>query len=200
MSIFCFLRSPKWNPSQRHRQHQWGPGTSEHGTGLLSLPGDLDRVIYPQVLTTYLCTSGFIYFCAVCSFYNLMPLLGLCLLDGVSSSESQIGKPHLSFVNKGKYSTSHSFTFVSFKLSRCLDAWSFHCKLSSLTLFIRSKFWLTFVLFLAGGRGDSESGDMDSRRIVRYPDSHQLFVGNLPHDIDESELKEFFMSKLTRFS
>uniref|UniRef100_A0A8C6NLE8 G3BP stress granule assembly factor 2b n=1 Tax=Nothobranchius furzeri TaxID=105023 RepID=A0A8C6NLE8_NOTFU len=45
-----------------------------------------------------------------------------------------------------------------------------------------------------GGRGDSESGDMDSRRIVRYPDSHQLFVGNLPHDIDENELKEFFMT------
>ena len=35
---------------------------------------------------------------------------------------------------------------------------------------------------------------MESRRIVRYPDSHQLFVGNLPHDIDEIELKEFFMS------
>uniref|UniRef100_A0A3Q3FP50 G3BP stress granule assembly factor 2b n=1 Tax=Labrus bergylta TaxID=56723 RepID=A0A3Q3FP50_9LABR len=45
-----------------------------------------------------------------------------------------------------------------------------------------------------GGRADTESGDMDSRRIVRYPDSHQLFVGNLPHDIDESELKEFFMT------
>uniref|UniRef100_A0A8C9XH25 G3BP stress granule assembly factor 2b n=1 Tax=Sander lucioperca TaxID=283035 RepID=A0A8C9XH25_SANLU len=45
-----------------------------------------------------------------------------------------------------------------------------------------------------GGRGDSESGDIDSRRIVRYPDSHQLFVGNLPHDIDESELKEFFLT------
>ncbi|XP_067352888.1 ras GTPase-activating protein-binding protein 2 isoform X3 [Channa argus] len=65
--------------------------------------------------------------------------------DGVASSESQTGKPHLSFGNKG-------------------------------------------------GRGDAESGDMDSRRIVRYPDSHQLFVGNLPHDIDESELKEFFMT------
>lgn len=46
----------------------------------------------------------------------------------------------------------------------------------------------------AGGRGDPESGDLDTRRIVRYPDSHQLFVGNLPHDIDENELKEFFMS------
>ncbi|XP_029007665.1 ras GTPase-activating protein-binding protein 2 [Betta splendens] len=65
--------------------------------------------------------------------------------DGVSSLESQPGKPHLSFLNKG-------------------------------------------------GRGDSESGDMDSRRVVRYPDSHQLFVGNLPHDIDENELKEFFMT------
>uniref|UniRef100_A0A8C7YPZ4 G3BP stress granule assembly factor 2b n=1 Tax=Oryzias sinensis TaxID=183150 RepID=A0A8C7YPZ4_9TELE len=41
-------------------------------------------------------------------------------------------------------------------------------------------------------KGESDSGDMDSRRIVRYPDSHQLFVGNLPHDIDENELKEFF--------
>uniref|UniRef100_A0AAQ5Z113 GTPase activating protein (SH3 domain) binding protein 2 n=1 Tax=Amphiprion ocellaris TaxID=80972 RepID=A0AAQ5Z113_AMPOC len=45
-----------------------------------------------------------------------------------------------------------------------------------------------------GGRGDAESGDMDGRRNPRYPDSHQLFVGNLPHDIDESELKEFFMT------
>ncbi|XP_057699718.1 ras GTPase-activating protein-binding protein 2 isoform X2 [Corythoichthys intestinalis] len=60
-------------------------------------------------------------------------------------SESQMGKPHLSFVNKG-------------------------------------------------GRGDGESGEMDVRRTVRYPDSHQLFVGNLLHDIDESELKDFFMT------
>ncbi|XP_075716822.1 ras GTPase-activating protein-binding protein 2 isoform X2 [Rhinoderma darwinii] len=44
------------------------------------------------------------------------------------------------------------------------------------------------------GRGDTEQGDSDNRRMFRYPDSHQLFVGNLPHDIDESELKEFFMS------
>ncbi|NWI69117.1 G3BP2 protein, partial [Todus mexicanus] len=44
------------------------------------------------------------------------------------------------------------------------------------------------------GRGDMEQSESDNRRIVRYPDSHQLFVGNLPHDIDESELKEFFMS------
>uniref|UniRef100_A0A8C5D0X4 G3BP stress granule assembly factor 2a n=1 Tax=Gadus morhua TaxID=8049 RepID=A0A8C5D0X4_GADMO len=44
------------------------------------------------------------------------------------------------------------------------------------------------------GRGDSESSEMDTRRMVRFPDSHQLFVGNLPHDIDESELKDFFMT------
>ncbi|XP_028295911.1 uncharacterized protein LOC114457939 isoform X5 [Gouania willdenowi] len=44
-----------------------------------------------------------------------------------------------------------------------------------------------------GGR-DGEPGDMDNKHIVQYPDSHQLFVGNLPHDIDESELKEFFMT------
>ncbi|XP_006871633.1 PREDICTED: ras GTPase-activating protein-binding protein 2 isoform X2 [Chrysochloris asiatica] len=44
------------------------------------------------------------------------------------------------------------------------------------------------------GRGDIEQNESDSRRIIRYPDSHQLFVGNLPHDIDENELKEFFMS------
>ncbi|XP_030336907.1 ras GTPase-activating protein-binding protein 2 isoform X2 [Strigops habroptila] len=44
------------------------------------------------------------------------------------------------------------------------------------------------------GRGDMEQNESDNRRIIRYPDSHQLFVGNLPHDIDESELKGFFMS------
>lgn len=52
---------------------------------------------------------------------------------------------------------------------------------------------LFFVLTV--GRGDMEQNESDNRRIIRYPDSHQLFVGNLPHDIDESELKEFFMSK-----
>uniref|UniRef100_A0A3B1JYF6 G3BP stress granule assembly factor 2b n=1 Tax=Astyanax mexicanus TaxID=7994 RepID=A0A3B1JYF6_ASTMX len=44
------------------------------------------------------------------------------------------------------------------------------------------------------GRGDSEGGEVEGRRAVRYPDSHQLFVGNLPHDIDEGELKDFFMT------
>uniref|UniRef100_A0A2K5RCN7 RRM domain-containing protein n=1 Tax=Cebus imitator TaxID=2715852 RepID=A0A2K5RCN7_CEBIM len=44
------------------------------------------------------------------------------------------------------------------------------------------------------GRGDIELNDSDNHRIIHYPDSHQLFVGNLPHDIDENELEEFFMS------
>ncbi|XP_048826481.1 ras GTPase-activating protein-binding protein 2-like [Brienomyrus brachyistius] len=64
--------------------------------------------------------------------------------DGVTSSDSQVGKPSFSFMNKG--------------------------------------------------RAESEPSEMDSRRALRYPDSHQLFVGNLPHDIDESELKDFFMT------
>lgn len=51
--------------------------------------------------------------------------------------------------------------------------------------------WISSV----GGRSETESSDVEGRRILRYPDSHQLFVGNLPHDIDESELKDFFMSK-----
>ncbi|KAL2098260.1 hypothetical protein ACEWY4_007467 [Coilia grayii] len=44
------------------------------------------------------------------------------------------------------------------------------------------------------GRGEPEQSDTDTRRIIRYPDSHQLFVGNLPHDIDENELRDFFMT------
>ncbi|XP_072368704.1 ras GTPase-activating protein-binding protein 1 isoform X2 [Scyliorhinus torazame] len=46
--------------------------------------------------------------------------------------------------------------------------------------------------FFVSGRSENEPGDTETRRTIRYPDSHQLFVGNLPHDIDETELKEFF--------
>ena len=31
--------------------------------------------------------------------------------------------------------------------------------------------------------------------MVRYPDTQQLFVGNVPHDVDKNELKEFFESR-----
>ncbi|XP_059371462.1 ras GTPase-activating protein-binding protein 1 isoform X1 [Carassius carassius] len=39
---------------------------------------------------------------------------------------------------------------------------------------------------------EGESAESEVRRTVRYPDSHQLFVGNVPHDVDKNELKEFF--------
>ncbi|XP_061690057.1 ras GTPase-activating protein-binding protein 1 isoform X2 [Syngnathoides biaculeatus] len=39
---------------------------------------------------------------------------------------------------------------------------------------------------------EGEQGEVEVRRTVRYPDAHQLFVGNVPHDVDKSELKEFF--------
>ncbi|KAL4239659.1 GTPase activating protein (SH3 domain) binding protein [Mactra antiquata] len=38
---------------------------------------------------------------------------------------------------------------------------------------------------------DDGDGNMD-RRGTRFPDSHQLFVGNLPHNVAEKELKTFF--------
>ncbi|XP_075995933.1 ras GTPase-activating protein-binding protein 1 [Genypterus blacodes] len=39
---------------------------------------------------------------------------------------------------------------------------------------------------------EGEQGESEGRRVVRYPDTHQLFVGNVPHDVDKTELKEFF--------
>lgn len=42
-----------------------------------------------------------------------------------------------------------------------------------------------------------EQGETESRRAVRYPDTQQLFVGNVPHDVDKTELKEFFERKTT---
>uniref|UniRef100_A0A8C2EW75 GTPase activating protein (SH3 domain) binding protein 1 n=1 Tax=Cyprinus carpio TaxID=7962 RepID=A0A8C2EW75_CYPCA len=42
------------------------------------------------------------------------------------------------------------------------------------------------------GVREGESGESEVRRTVRYPDSQQLFVGNVPHDVDKNELKEFF--------
>uniref|UniRef100_A0A3Q1IUC9 Uncharacterized protein n=1 Tax=Anabas testudineus TaxID=64144 RepID=A0A3Q1IUC9_ANATE len=39
---------------------------------------------------------------------------------------------------------------------------------------------------------EGEQGESEGRRVARYPDAHQLFVGNVPHDVDKTELKEFF--------
>lgn len=40
-----------------------------------------------------------------------------------------------------------------------------------------------------------EDGEMSDRRGSRFPDSHQLFVGNLPHNVSDKELKNFFEGK-----
>lgn len=42
---------------------------------------------------------------------------------------------------------------------------------------------------------EGEQGESEGRRVVRYPDAQQLFVGNVPHDVDKTELKEFFERK-----
>lgn len=42
---------------------------------------------------------------------------------------------------------------------------------------------------------DGDSDSLSGRRGSRYPDSHQLFVGNLPHNITERELRTYFESK-----
>lgn len=44
---------------------------------------------------------------------------------------------------------------------------------------------------------EGEQGETEGRRAVRYPDTQQLFVGNVPHDVDKTELKEFFERKTT---
>uniref|UniRef100_A0A673ZTE3 GTPase activating protein (SH3 domain) binding protein 1 n=1 Tax=Salmo trutta TaxID=8032 RepID=A0A673ZTE3_SALTR len=43
-----------------------------------------------------------------------------------------------------------------------------------------------------GVREGEQGESSEVRRVVRYPDAHQLFVGNVPHDVDKAELKEFF--------
>lgn len=45
-------------------------------------------------------------------------------------------------------------------------------------------------------RDDGDSDSQSGRPRSRFPDSHQLFVGNLPHNITEKELEDFFTSKL----
>ncbi|ERE76032.1 ras GTPase-activating protein-binding protein 1 [Cricetulus griseus] len=43
-------------------------------------------------------------------------------------------------------------------------------------------------------REAGEPGDVEPQRMVRHPDSHQVFIGNLPHEVDKSELKDFFQN------
>lgn len=53
-------------------------------------------------------------------------------------------------------------------------------------------FLITEIVFVVR---EGESAEPEVRRMVRYPDSQQLFVGNVPHDVDRAELKEFFERK-----
>ncbi|CAL1614377.1 unnamed protein product [Knipowitschia caucasica] len=39
---------------------------------------------------------------------------------------------------------------------------------------------------------EGEPAEGEGRRSVRFPDAHQLFVGNVPHDVEKVELREFF--------
>ena len=58
---------------------------------------------------------------------------------------------------------------------------------------------------LSASRDDGEVDAQNNRRLgggvggggppSRFPDSHQLFVGNLPQNVQESELRVFFESK-----
>lgn len=45
---------------------------------------------------------------------------------------------------------------------------------------------------VTGGGSGSVAVDDDKRFGSRYPDTHQIFVGNLQPDISEEDLKEFF--------
>lgn len=90
----CFhaLCSPELKPSQRLRMLLYGPETSALVTDSLS-PSGVPDLVLPAVIfriTFYHCRSTFLLICAT-----------LSLLDGVQSSESQAGKSHLNFVNKG---------------------------------------------------------------------------------------------------
>jgi hypothetical protein len=46
------------------------------------------------------------------------------------------------------------------------------------------------------GSGVSGGESEEFGRRSRYPDNLQVFVGNLPHNFSEAELKEYFESKL----
>lgn len=64
--------------------------------------------------------------------------------------------------------------------------WNSYCKVSS--------FSFLAVFVSSSVREAGEQGDVEPRRIVRHPDSHQLSIGNLPHEVDKSELKDFFQN------
>lgn len=69
------------------------------------------------------------------------------------------------------------------------------------------------LIFFRGGRDRPDRGrdrdrasvtredgeNISDRRGSRYPDSHQLFVGNLPHNVAEKELRTFFEGTILKY-
>lgn len=97
-NLFCVslpLYSPELKSSRRHRQLPSDPETSAHVTdqpSLLGVPDPVLSMFFPSILFLRVNVLRFI----------LTPCMSVSPIDGVVSSESQTGKPHLSFVNKGK--------------------------------------------------------------------------------------------------
>lgn len=89
--------SPELKPSRRHRRHLFVPETSAHATDRPSPRGAPDPVT-PALIPQLEGLMSLFFWLVLTSFH-----MCLLLLDGVASSESQTGKPHLSFVNKGKH-------------------------------------------------------------------------------------------------
>jgi len=46
-----------------------------------------------------------------------------------------------------------------------------------------------------GYRGTLDSGDDAGRSMQNYPDNQQVFIGNLPRNLADKDLREFFESK-----
>lgn len=115
------LCSPELKPSQRCRMLLYGPETSALVTDWLSLSGVPDLVMLLLIFHIMLhhCRSTFQVSLFVTS--AILPLL-----DGVQSSDSQAGKSHLSFVNKGKCLSLVWIRLmrISYFLSLFLVSWS----------------------------------------------------------------------------
>lgn len=99
--LFFFL----WHPSpyssevmQRWRRHPSDWETSAHVTDWRS-PRGVPGLVMP---TPVLQNKAFITSSFSSGWFGLFSHTSLSLLDGVAPSESQTGKPPLSFVNKGK--------------------------------------------------------------------------------------------------
>lgn len=108
--------------SRRHRRHLFAPETSALATDQPSLHGVPDLVMLTPT------SSDWRFLCFGFLFKSGLFILSVrlcCFLDGVASSDSQTGKQHLSFVNKGKYyCLKHLFYFLLRTFFSCWsDVW-----------------------------------------------------------------------------